>query len=196
MPAAIEISVSLEKVNRMMLDLAVAYNRYRFLGNQFLTWLWFLIENDQKIIRECDPDTVSLEVGNRMVLENRTTDGLQTISIKANHAGLEEAILSLSKGAAVTEIQLVYQTDSLQWRFNLKGENLSLSAIKLPDSAAAEHEEDKDGLILDRLYLYEKPLVLIDHLYQRFLQIRLSGEWSRTAAADIKKWMDTQRLRN
>ena len=32
-----------------MLDLAVAYNRYRFLGDEFLTWLWYTIENDPDV---------------------------------------------------------------------------------------------------------------------------------------------------
>ena len=32
-----------------MLDIATAYNKYKFLGNDFLTWIWFLIETDQNI---------------------------------------------------------------------------------------------------------------------------------------------------
>ena len=34
-----------------MLDIAVAYNRYKFLGNEFLTWLWFMIETDESSFR-------------------------------------------------------------------------------------------------------------------------------------------------
>jgi len=51
-----------------MLDLAVAYNRYRFLGDEFLTWLWFLIETDQNAFKAIDPDCSALEIGNRIVL--------------------------------------------------------------------------------------------------------------------------------
>ena len=29
-----------------MLDVAVAYNRFKFLGEEFLTWLWFVIDQD------------------------------------------------------------------------------------------------------------------------------------------------------
>ena len=53
-----------------MLDIAVAYNRYKFLGNEFLTWLWFIIETDQNRLRQYDSDLVSLNIGSRMVLEN------------------------------------------------------------------------------------------------------------------------------
>jgi len=54
-----------------MLDVAVAYNRFKFLGDEFLTWLWFIIENDPKYLKKFSPDLLSLEIGNRIVLENR-----------------------------------------------------------------------------------------------------------------------------
>ena len=43
-----------------MLDVAVAYNRYQFLGEEFLTWLWYVIEKDQNLINNFDNDFVSL----------------------------------------------------------------------------------------------------------------------------------------
>jgi hypothetical protein len=54
-----------------MLDVAVAYNRFKFLGDEFLTWLWFIIEQDPAILRSMDPDLTSFEIGNRIVLEKR-----------------------------------------------------------------------------------------------------------------------------
>ena len=54
-----------------MLDVAVAYNRYQFLGEEFLTWLWFVIEQDPSILRKADSDLTSFEIGNRIVLEKK-----------------------------------------------------------------------------------------------------------------------------
>ncbi len=45
-----------------MLDVAVAYSRYQFLGEEFLTWLWFVIENNQDLFKNFDKDFVALEV--------------------------------------------------------------------------------------------------------------------------------------
>ena len=53
-----------------MLDVAVAYNRYKFLGEEFLTWIWYVIEKNQNLLKSFDPDFVALEIGNRIVLEN------------------------------------------------------------------------------------------------------------------------------
>ena len=175
-----------------MLDIAVAYNRYRFLGNEFLTWIWYTIENDEETIRRCDAEALSLDVGNRMVFEHRWANGLETVSIKGDAAGLEEGLLALSKGAVVTEINLIYKSGALQWQFSLKGESLNFSGLKLPESAAAERPEDVEGMVLEKLYLYEKPFNFIDEMYRCFLQLRLSGNWP-TTLADIKKWIEAGR---
>ena len=74
-----------------MLDIAVAYNRYKFLGNEFLTWLWFMIETDPNRLRKCDPDMASLNMGSRLVLENMRNNAKETICITGDEASLEEA---------------------------------------------------------------------------------------------------------
>ena len=85
-----------------MLDVAVAYNRYRFLGDEFLTWLWFSIETQQEEIRNLDQEQerVVVEIGNRVALENRRRNAVESIVIKGDDAGLEEGLLSLKKGSA------------------------------------------------------------------------------------------------
>ncbi len=174
-----------------MLDIAVAYNRYRFLGNEFLTWIWFSIEHDDAVLRKADPDFVDLAVGNRMVLENRLANGTETITIKGDAAGLEEALLALRKGAVITEINLVYKSGPGQWQFSLKGENLSFSGLKLPESAPAESSEDMEGMVLEKLYLYEKPFQYLDGLYREFIRVRLAPGWSGDTLARIKKWVNS-----
>lgn len=175
-----------------MLDISVAYNRYRFLGNEFLTWLWFLIENDQAALPTQDAEPVALTVGNRMVLENRLANGLETITIKGDAAGLEEALLALSKGAWVTDINLVFKSGSLEWQFSLKGESLGISGLKLPETAALETDEDVAGLVMEKLYLYEKPMAFIDGLYDAFIRQRLSDTWSNQTVPLMRRWMQAQ----
>jgi hypothetical protein len=172
-----------------MIDIAVAYNRYRFLGNEFLTWLWFVIENDMNTLSQCDPDFVDLDVGNRMVLENRLANGKETLTIKGDAAGLEEAVLALNKGALITDLQLLYKSGPLQWSFSIKGESLSLSGIKLPESGPIESSDDVEGVILEKIYLYDKPLEFIDKIYQTFIQLRLSDAWPNTITPALKKWL-------
>lgn len=176
-----------------MLDIAVAYNRYRFLGNEFITWLWYTIENDIDQIAQCDPEFVDLDVGSRMVLENRLANGKETLTIKGDAAGLEEAIVALNKGALITELHLLYKSGALQWSFAIKGESMGLSAIKLPQTGPIESQQDWEGAILDRLYLYEKLIFFISKLYQLFIKMRLSAAWSGQIIPAIRSWLLSQR---
>ncbi len=175
-----------------MLDIAVAYNRYRFLGNEFLTWLWFAIENDTERISQCDPEFIDLDIGNRMMLENRLANGKESITIKGDAAGLEEALLALRKGALITDIHLVFKSGTLEWQFSLKGESLSFSGLKLPETGPIESSEDMEGLILEKVYLYEKPFVFVDKLYKAFIDLRLSDTWNSETMASMKKWLQPE----
>ncbi|MCJ8500897.1 hypothetical protein [Desulfatitalea alkaliphila] len=179
-----------------MLDIAVAYNRYRFLGNEFMTWLWFAMETDPEALRKCDPELIELNVGNRMVLENRSGNGKETLTIKGDAAGLEEAVLALTKGALITEMQLIYKSGTLQWVFVLKGESLGFLGIKLPETAPVTADSDMEGAVLEKIYLYEKPIQLIDQVYAFFLRQRLSDTWLNQTQPAMKRWLNEERERH
>jgi hypothetical protein len=172
-----------------MLDIAVAYNRYKFFGHEFLTWLWYVIENDRKILSDVDKNMDSLAVGNRMVLENGRGNAPESITSKGDEAGLEEGLVALRKGAVVTELNLIYRTDNREWRFNIKGESLNVSGLKIPEDAVPENTENVDEKLLNTLALQEKVLVLTSALYGRFVRIRLSKEWETRTASRIRKWI-------
>ena len=74
-----------------MLDIAVAYNRFKFLGDEFLTWLWFIIEQDPAVLRSADPDLTSFEIGNRIVLEKKRKKTSERITIKGERL-LKESV--------------------------------------------------------------------------------------------------------
>ena len=172
-----------------MLDVAVAYNRYKFLGHEFLTWLWFMIENQPDRLKECFPELGSLKVGNRIVLENSRDDKRETITIKGDDANLDEGILALKKGAVVTELHLIFKTPELVWRFNIKGESLSLSNLKLPETGPLETQADLEGVLLEKIYLLEKLGSLTNQLYMLFLKQRLTNDWVAKVVPEIRQWV-------
>ena len=172
-----------------MLDVAVAYNRYKFLGEEFLTWLWFVIEKDQEFIKDFDQDFVGLEVGNRIVFENRSKDSDERITIKGDGASLEEGILALKKGALVTELNMVYRSADISWQFTIKGESLNLSSLNSPNTGLPESEEDLEGVVLEKVYLYNKVLKLLENLFSRFIKIRVSASWQKKEVYRIKDWI-------
>ena len=117
-----------------MLDLSVSYNRYKFLGREFLTWLLFGIENDPSMMALSGEFKGTLAVGNRIVFENNRNDRIEQVIIKGEDADLGEGMLALRKGALVSELSVVYTQGEHQWSFQLRGESLAPSRI-VPASA-------------------------------------------------------------
>ena len=174
-----------------MLDVAVAYNRYQFLGNEFLTWLWFTIDTTPSFFQTLDASIVSLDIGNRIVLENKINDASEIITIKGDDAGLEEGLLSLRKGAVVIEINLIYKSENQEWKFTLKGESLSFSGLKVPETGPIDSKEDIEGLVLEKFYLYEKAINLVNQLFNHFLEKRTHLDWNQKTVGEIGKWIQT-----
>ena len=177
-----------------MLDVAVAYSRYQFLGEEFLTWLWFVIEKYQALMKNFDPDFVALEIGNRVVFENRRKESAERVTIKGDGASLEEGFLALKKGALVTELNVVYKSAELMWQFTLKGESLNISSLSIPPTAAAESDEDMEGIVLEKIFLYDKALQLLEKLYAHFTQLRVSDTWPGKESTSIRKWIQSSEI--
>ena len=175
--------------NLPMLDIAVAYNRYKFIGNEFLTWLWFTIDTNQPFFKTVDETITSLYLGNRIVLENCINDAFEIITIKGDDAGLEEGLLSLRKGAVVIEMNLSYKTENQDWKFTLKGESLSFAGLKVPETGPLETTDDIEGMVLEKAYLYDKAIDLVNRLFNFFLKLRSTVEWNQKTVPKIKKWI-------
>ena len=174
-----------------MLDVAIAYNRYQFLGEEFLTWLWYVIEKDQQLIKKFDNDFVALEIGNRIVFENRRKESGERITIKGDGASLEEGILTLQKGALVTELNVVYKSAELTWQFTLKGESLNVSSLNIPNTGLPESDEDLEGFVLEKIFLYDKVLNFLENIFSHFVKLRLSNRWQNNMVPKIKKWIQS-----
>ena len=172
-----------------MLDVAVSYNRYKFIGHEFLTWLWYVVDNKESDLQQFDDDQFYLEIGNRIVLENSRTEDIETITIKGNEAGMEEGLLSLKKGAIVTELNLIYRFGDHDWQFNIKGESLHMSGVKLPETGNIETKEDIEGAVLEKIYLYDQLNQIMDKIFKFFIKLRVSENWEKEHVPAMKKWI-------
>jgi len=172
-----------------MLDIAVAYNRYKFIGYEFLTWLWFAMEKAPGSLQSQSIESGSISIGNRIVLENFTKDKTESITIKGDDPNLEAALLSLKNGALVTEINLTYKFNEQEWQFTLKGESFSITNLKTPQRGPVDTLEDTEGAVLEKAYLLEQILQYQDFLFKTFIHSRVSPAWKQTIIPELKKWV-------
>jgi len=177
-----------------MLDVAVAYSRYRFLGAEFLTWLWYAVEREPETIKAAAMDRGVLTVGDRVVLENSLHQPAERVTISGENADLGEAMLALKKGALVAELRLHYGAGDHDWRFSLKGDTLALMGLKTPRSAPVESPDEVEGAVLEKLGLCEEVVRLVDSLFVRFIKLRVSERWREETVPGMKAWVKAARL--
>lgn len=176
-----------------MLDIATAYNKYKFLGNDYLTWIWFLIENNHNISSIINSkDIITLEVGNSIVLENKLGDkSKEKITIKGDQAGLEEGTTALKKGAFVTQINLICKINEDEYKFTIKGESFNITGLKTPKIEILKNEDEIEGLVLEKTFLTFKIFKVIDTLFLKYIEQRVSDEWNYKGLQDIKNWIES-----
>lgn len=174
-----------------MLDIATAYNKYKFLGNDFLTWIWFSIETGKDFsILLNSKDVVTLEIGNSIVLENKLGDkSKEKIIIKGDEAGLEEGTTALKKGAWVTQINLMCKINEDEYKFTIKGESYNISGLKTPKTDLSKSGDEIEGLVLEKAFFCFRIYEVIDTLFLKYLEHRVSDDWNHKGLQDIKNWI-------
>ena len=172
-----------------MLDLSVSYNRYKFLGDEFLTWLWYIIERDHGVIKLSGVNHGAISIGNSIVLENNSNDSMEQITIKGDNADLGEGMLALKKGALVKELSLIYKLREQTWHCSLKGESLSFTGLKTPPSAPVENADEMEGAVIEKMGLGEVITHLLDLLFQAFIKLRVSDDWDMKVVPQMKNWI-------
>ncbi len=175
-----------------MLDIATAYNKYGFLGNEFLTWLWFIIETDQNITQiMASKDPVAFHIGNSLVLENTLGDkSKEKITIKGDRAGLEEGTTALKKGAKVTEMNLVCTLgQEEEYNFTIKGDSFNITGLKTPASGGDGSDDELEGMVIEKALLLFRITQVIDTLFLTYLDQRIADDWKNKGLRQMRAWI-------
>ncbi len=158
------------------------------LGEEFLTWLWFQsdVVPGAFVNKEGHPFSVSME--QRIVVQGGQGDAKDTATVAGTLSPLTEARFGLGKGKKVTRATIRLEEDDLVFQFTLKAGDFTLGSLKLPKVEKPAEDEDPDAMLLERFYLMEVCLGLLESLYVTFLRLRLSADWSETVQ-EITAWI-------
>ena len=80
------------------------------------------------------------------------------------------------------------------WQFTLKGESLNISTLSVPSTGSAESDEDIEGIVLEKIFLYDKALQLLEKLYSHFAKLRVSDTWPGQESSMIRKWIQSSEI--
>lgn len=161
------------------MDLALAERENTILGQDFLTWLWHATEARGGVFKDADGREFHLRMEERLSVQGGDGEGLESASVKSPSGELTEARSGLRTGKKVNRAQLRFDRDPESWQLTLKDTDFSLSGLKTPKVETSDREDtDPDARVLEKMFLVEQCLELLDSVYREFLTLRLSAKWA------------------
>ncbi len=155
-----------------------------FLGNEFLLWLWYVIDSEADSIKLADDSEIAVMLARNLVLEcPRGQTGRESISSDAP-ARLPEARRAIQAGKLPRKAGLTLVRHCHQYELTLHAETLGVSGARLP----TPEEEDDRARLEERVNLLRHLLETLDLLFDAFGQHRSGANWPKELAR-IKKWL-------
>ncbi len=172
------------------MDLALAERENTILGQDFLTWLWHVTEARGGVFTDRDGREFHLRLEERLSVQGGDGEGLESASVKSPSGELTEARSGLRSGKKVNRAQLRFERDPEAWQVTLKDSDFALSGLKTPKIEKPESDdEDPDARVLEKIFLIEQCLELLDGVYAEFLAVRLSSKWAEEAQT-VRVWIN------
>jgi hypothetical protein len=163
------------------------------LGQDFLTWLWYRGENANGLFRiHASNAAYNVSMEQRVVVRGGDGENIETASVSGVVSLLREARMGLAIGKKVVRALVRLEKDGLDFSLTLKAEDFALNSLRTPSVMRSDSpDNDPDAGFLEKMYLLESCLELVDDLYRHFLDLRLSPKAWQEEAMAIGKWINS-----
>lgn len=156
-----------------------------FLGQEFLTWLWYRGETNSWCLNFGDSEQVSYGMDELLVLEPEDPNSCSQRLAGPVPVNSPEAQIGLQEGKKVSAVRIVLVYKEREWSVTWRANNFHFSSLKLMKPTTAD-PEDRFAELADDL---ENALAVFDRMYNMFLEIRLSPAWEQRELPAIYQWI-------
>ena len=162
---------------------SVDYTMDGILGQDFLTWLWFQSDVAPSFFRTDDGQPFQVSMEKRVTVTGFSGVDRETASVTASDIAspLSEARVGLRWGKKVSSALIHLTKDDFGFDVSVKAADFSLNSLKTPKIDKSDRDDDPDSLFLEKVFLIETAVTLLDSLYRQFLGLRLDKDmWDKT----------------
>ncbi len=164
------------------MDLVDLIAEKRFLGQEFLTWLWWKSEERGGSILLPEHGDITVAFEKHMLLEYGEGETNEKLICSGLQTELQEARTGLQMGKKLEQARIQLVSAEQEYNFTLAAAMMEFRNVKLPKTAGTEagapnNPEETEGMILERIYLFEELVQLVNKLFHLFLKVRVSEDW-------------------
>jgi hypothetical protein len=155
-----------------------------FLGNEFLLWLWYVLDSESDTITLADQSEATVMLTRSLTLEcPRGQTGKESIS-SDGPTRLPEAKRAIQAGKLPRKVGLIIVRHDQQYELTLAAESLAVGGAKLPAPEGDSDQVRREERVTQLRHLLET----LDLLYDAFGRHRLGPNWPKELSK-IQAWL-------
>nr|WP_320011308.1 hypothetical protein [uncultured Desulfobulbus sp.] len=176
------------------MDLVDLIQEKRFLGQEFLAWLWFKSEERGGSVDVPGRGDVLVIFEKHMLLEYGEGEASEKVICRGLQTELREARAGLSLAKKPEQARLRLGYGDYEFGVTLSAAIFEFRNIRLPKTVDSADEgkdaESAEGRILERIALFEQLTALVGDLFRMFIKIRASNLWNEELVK-IRAWIES-----
>jgi recombination associated protein RdgC len=175
------------------MDLVDIIVEKRFVGQEFLTWLWFKSEERGGTVYLPGEGDIQVVFEKHMLLESGEGESHERLICRGLQTELQEARTGLRMGKKLEQARIYLAKGEYEWNLTLSATLFEYRNVKLPKTLSSGEESSdpvaQEGRILERLGMAEEVMRTLDELFRVFLKLRVSNGWP-DEQAKLTTWIN------
>jgi recombination associated protein RdgC len=163
-----------------------------FLGREFLTWLWFKSDRTGGHVDIPGKRVIEVLFLDRMTLDLSDAESPQIVALKGEQSELREGLAALREGKKIEEARISIRAGENDFTLVLKGTWFSFGSFRTPPILPAQEADEEDGFeaaFLEKVYLIDEGMQILDDLFEYFISLRISDQWEGEELPAIRHWV-------
>lgn len=157
----------------------------RFLGREFLVWLWFETEVFETQLDATGVGSFELWLEKSLLLESTVAQKEKSKLTGAQPSAWPEAREAIRQGKMPTQARITLKRQDQEFAFVLSADKLSMSGVKIPGKL----NEEGDEPFYDRMSLLEDLEAMVEGLYADFVVLRTTAAWGQLVMPAMTRWV-------
>ena len=174
------------------MDLVDIISEKKFLGQEFLTWLWYKSEERGGAVSLPEAGDIQVVFEKHMLLESGEGESLEKLICKGLQTELQEARTGLLMGKKLEQARIYLAKGEYEWRLTLSATLFEFRNASLPKTVASSDDSSDplawEAKVLERIGMCEEAMHTIDELFRMFLKLRVGPAWPQEKMA-LKAWI-------
>ena len=174
------------------MDLVDLIAEKRFLGQEFLLWLWYKSEERGGSIALPERGDVTVVFEKHMLLEAGEGQEQERLICRGLQTELREARAGLLLAKKPEQARLRISWDEREFGVTISAALFEFRNVRLPKTVSEADDDDTpealEARILERVALFELLCELVLELFRLFLNVRLAADWPQELAR-VRAWV-------